>query len=169
MIYYSPASQAFALCRTGTLNLSYESLTSREAKAKLLEVEESDPEFWAELTQRDKSKITPPGVVKGKSVPEDMDVGGTEELHDDDSEVPTQAVVEHVVHGRVHRGVKLTESGGLVPSAEAESTEPNLAAIIEADANERAETEGNADEGLGRGKRKKIASTRYSGDEFWQH
>ncbi len=117
-------TKAFALCRVGNFNLSYKSLTSKEAKAKLLDVEENDPAFWAELTQRDKTSIATPGVIEGQPVPEDVDVGGTEEEFDDDSEVTTHAMVAHVVHGRLESGVKLTKQGDLVPSAEAESTEP---------------------------------------------
>ncbi len=111
-------------------------MTSKAAKAKLLDVEENDPEFWAELTQRDKSNIATPGVVEGQPVPEDTEVGGTEEMFDDDSEVPTHAVVAHVLHGRLQSGVKLTKQGDLVSSVEAESTEINHDEL-------KAKTEGN--------------------------
>ncbi len=58
----------------GALN-EFSWLTSKAAKAKLLDVEENDPKFWAELTQCDKLNIATPGVVKGQPVPEDTEVG----------------------------------------------------------------------------------------------
>ncbi len=53
-------------------------------------------------------------------------------MFDENSKVPTQAVVAHVVHGQLQSGVKLTKQGDLVPSAEAESMEPNHDEIAEA-------------------------------------
>ncbi|KAH9913097.1 uncharacterized protein B0H18DRAFT_852976, partial [Fomitopsis serialis] len=41
---------AFRFCAVGDLNLSYESLTSLETKRALLDLRQSDPEFYAEIT-----------------------------------------------------------------------------------------------------------------------
>ena len=38
--------QAFRCCAIGDLNLSYESLTSREMKQALLHLRQSDPDFY---------------------------------------------------------------------------------------------------------------------------
>ncbi len=84
-------------------------------------LKETDPEFWEELS---KSTQTVSSELKGESEPDDGD-GDDDGVVNDDSEVPTHAVVEHVVHNRLAKGVTVTETGALAPSAEAESAEPN--------------------------------------------
>ncbi len=125
-------------------------------------MKESDPEFWKELTQTPSSDEDVIGVRDGDPAPEDdMD----EDDMDDDSEIPTEKVVEHVVHGRLASGVKKTDRGDLVSCAEAETAEPEAEPELATEANPIA----NEPEGLGRGKRRKFKSTRYSGEEFWEH
>lgn len=41
--------KAFERCRVGPWNLSFDSVTSKEAIGALLEIQENKPEFWAEL------------------------------------------------------------------------------------------------------------------------
>lgn len=87
----------------------------------------------------------------------------------DDSEVPTWAVVEHVVHGRIAEGVKVSENGKLVPSGEAETAEPdpNVETGMPVDVDELRAVA--IKEELGKGKRRKKIQTKYSGDAFWRH
>ncbi len=54
---------------------------------------------------------------------------------DDDSEIPTEKVVEHVVHGRLASGVKKTDRGDLVSCAEAETAEPEAKPELATEAN----------------------------------
>ncbi|KAI1782136.1 hypothetical protein LXA43DRAFT_862600, partial [Ganoderma leucocontextum] len=46
----SIVKQAFRLCSAGAFNMSFESLTSLEARQALNELKTSDPAFYAEIT-----------------------------------------------------------------------------------------------------------------------
>ena len=81
---------------------------------------------------------------------------------EDDSGIPTWAVVNHVVHGRVAEGVKVTDAGKLVPATEVESSQPEPGDLAKAVSDVEAQE-------LGRGKRTKKAPRKYNGAEFWQH
>jgi hypothetical protein len=70
------------MCRTGNFDLSYDSLISYEARQKLRGLKTTDPEFWAELTQR----TGPVLEVPGETIVEDDET--TEPLVEDDSDLP---------------------------------------------------------------------------------
>ena len=68
------------MCRTGNFNLSYDSLTSYEARQKLRELKTTDPDFSNELIQK---TATEAADITNDDMPEDEDTG--EPLFEDDS------------------------------------------------------------------------------------
>ena len=79
---YVSRSQAFRLCQAGPFNLSFESLTSLEARQALNELRQSDPEFYTEIT----SGQTP------AAVPSDPDGEFAEDV--DEATVAIESIVE---------------------------------------------------------------------------
>jgi hypothetical protein len=143
------------MCRTGNFNLSYDSLTSYEARQKLRELKTTDPDFWNELTQK---TATEAADTTNDDVPEDEDI--SEPLFEDDSDLPCDVIIARV-HGSIPTGTTSTPDGNLVSTAVAESL----------DAGDETESLGIAGESsenaLGRGKRKVTKNKLYH--SFWRH
>jgi hypothetical protein len=135
--------------------LSYDSLISYEARQKLCNLKTTDPEFWAELTQR----TGPVLEVPGETVVEDDDM--TEPLFEDDSDLPCEMIVASVL-GSGPAGVVSTSNGDMVSTAAAKSIDntememPNHDCDVDVGVGD-----------LGRGKRKRTNNKLY--DSFWQH
>ena len=147
--------QAFQKCAVGDFNLSFESLRSREARDRLRELKVTDRELWDELTAYDRIDPVPGSDT---AVPEDKGAEeDTEEGVEDDSNVPLDAVIAHVVGNHSFAGIRiLPESGVLASSGEAE--------LSTADENGE-----SSKENLGRGKRKRVKRDlgKYNGEQFW--
>jgi hypothetical protein len=128
------------MCRAGEFNLSYASLTSREASKALHELVTVDPGFWAEITQpRSRGGIPhhhPPPLTSQQEESEDVEECAVD-IHGDDSEVPmTNVISAHTQYSDSmdcddngnndgnNDNDKLYivgEEGGLVSTADAES------------------------------------------------
>lgn len=150
------------MCRAGAFNLSYASLTSREALKALRELVTVDPVFWAEITQP-RSRGTPPALTPQQAQSEDLEEVAID-IHGDDSEVPMiDVVAAHTQHPSMDldrdRDDMLYvpgEEGGLMSTADAErtSTESVNGETVDASHVE------------GRGKRAKRPNVLYS-SSFW--
>jgi hypothetical protein len=143
-------NKAFEMCRTGNFNLSYDSLTSYEARQKLHDLETSDPEFWAQLTQKAETELTLP---VDEVLAEDEE--NADPVFDDDSDLPCEAIINGVL-GSSTRGVTSTATGNMVSTAAAESMNDG------ATGTSLDEEEGGNVAGLGRGKRKRTENRLYN-------
>ncbi|KAJ7358293.1 hypothetical protein DFH08DRAFT_802127 [Mycena albidolilacea] len=90
-------------------------------------------------------------------VAEDLEQHEDEEMGDDDSEIPTREVVEHVVtkktrKNRVVMGAKGGATVGLGSAGDAEDAEAEIVV---------------AEDGVETGKRKRRANPKYA--DFWRH
>jgi hypothetical protein len=146
------------MCRTKKWNLSYECLTSYEAREALRKMKTTDPEFWKELTMdalggTDKDDM---------GAEEDHEIGF--ELFDDDSDLPGEAIIAHVLEKGSPIGVTSNMQGDLMSAAQAESLEDD---IVEPSNSEPMVVD--EPEVLGVGKRKRKANTLYNSSQFWRH
>jgi len=125
------------MCKAGPFDLSYESLTSREARQALRDLPNTDPTFFAEISQPcSRSRHAVPILNDDQTAQEDSEVqyGGADAL--DDSDVPVPEVDAHQVElvskfqthstqedeeDLVHIYV-IHDEGGLSSVAEAEDT-----------------------------------------------
>ncbi len=146
--------QAFALCHIKDYNLSYESLTSVQARNHLWGLKTTDPAFWLELTLGETNG--PTIDTKNGRIPDD-----DEKLPDDgpdDSDVACTAIISQTLNAKAadseHSGLAVTESGRLSSSAVAEAFEAEC--VEEDDAN------------LGRGRHRKTKNWLYM-SEFWKY
>ena len=148
------------MCRTGSFNLSYESLTSYEARQKLRDLKSSDPEFWAELAR----KTTPDHNTEITAAADDDNEDFVEDdenidpLFEDDSDLPCNVVIASVL-GQQPRHVTATANGDLVSTRVAEYIDNEELSVVK----QKHETD------LGHSKRKKITNKLYSSKSFWRH
>lgn len=150
------------MCRTGDFNLSYDSLTSYEARQKLRNLKTTDSEFWDELTRKSAAGLI---IADEDNVAEDEE--NTDPFFEDDSDLPCDAIISTVL-GTNPVGVTLNATGDVVSAAAAESLDNDK--IDEMLPNEVAENNkaGETAE-MGRGKRKRTSNKLYSTNAFWQH
>ena len=137
-------------------NLSYECLTSFEAREALREMKEKDPAFWNKLTT---NKVQDLPAEKVSGLAEDQIVTTEEEDEDeDDSDVPIQTLIAMVVGDEMPDGVAARSSSSLmsIRAAESMSGYPVEEASGETD---------TVPEEKGRGKHKKMANRNYG--DFW--
>jgi hypothetical protein len=148
--------------------MSYESLTSYEARQKLRDLKDTDPKFWDQLTRK---AVPDVDIPSNEHIAEDEDVTGP--LFEDDSDLPCDVIVANVLGSQL-AGVKLTTSGDMTSMAAAELLETYRTEMVSDDV----EVEGNHDDAsgaelglgiLGRGKRKRTANRHYDSKSFWQH
>jgi hypothetical protein len=134
--------------------LSYESLTSREARQVLRDLPETRPAFFAELTQPSRRRQAP--ILKDVEVTEE-DADPYEDT-EEDSEVPLAVLIDRIHNpSQGSHGYKTDDDGRLVPIAEAEQAFVEEAGEISVEQTEAEQ---------GRGKQKKTANTMYSEDAF---
>ncbi|KAG6823766.1 hypothetical protein H0H92_009110, partial [Tricholoma furcatifolium] len=153
--------KAFAMCRAQDLDLSYACLTGFPVREKLRNLRSTDPDFWAELNHNQTESLPALEVV----LPEDQE---TEEdvmdgLFDDASEIPVDAVIEHMVNGNsteLTYGLTITMTGGLQLDSASEQLDATETDFIKNKSAEVVE---------GRGQRRKWANKLYSTGNFWQH
>jgi hypothetical protein len=133
--------------------LSYDSLTSREARQSLRELKTTNPELWEQLTKKPDPEIH----INATEADDEED----EVPLEDDSDLPCEAVITFV-GGKNLAGVEEDPSGALASSALAESinaTEEELGTV----------KVGMSEADCGRGKRKRTQNKLYSSDAFWRH
>jgi hypothetical protein len=143
--------------------MSYESLTSYEARQKLRDLKITDPEFWDQLTRKAVPDID---TLINEHITEDDD--DTNPLFEDDSDLSCGVIVANVL-GSQSAGVKLTTSGDMISTAAAESLEMYRTEIVSDDAEGKGDVASVVDLELGRGKRKRTANKFYDSKSFWQH
>jgi hypothetical protein len=149
--------QAFELCCVKGLNLSYQCLTSFEAREKLRNLKTTDPEFHSELV-KGKAKA---GVAEDEKAPEDEE---EDVENEDDSGLPCEVVIRQTLNKKLPSKVVHGADGQLMSSAVAES----LDAADEDDSRTRALAQANEEEDLGVGKRKRRPNKLYY-TNFWRH
>jgi hypothetical protein len=154
--------QAFEMCRAGKFNLSYESLTSFDARENLRNMKNTDLEFWIELT----------GDTGISDVDENIAQEGDPHLpditeFDDDSDLPCGAIIASVT-GLQH-SVDITRSadGDLLSSAQTEFLDGQMAEALSLGVTGSVGEHGV--EELGVGKRKRRGNTLYQSAVFWRH
>lgn len=109
------------MCRVNDFNLSYESLTGPEAWKILHSLPETDPAFFAELTQP-QSRVSAPVLTLDEACDEDVEVSELDNPGDD-SVVPLKAVLG-MVQGSMEDDDCFVpgDDWGFVSVAEAEAT-----------------------------------------------
>jgi hypothetical protein len=91
-------------------NLSFNSLTSVAARARLRELKETDPEFWRKLTNHTAENLIP---AENKPQPEDeVDPEDSDIMVDDldDSDVPIRVLVEELIEKNVCKGFMVADT-----------------------------------------------------------
>jgi hypothetical protein len=151
------------MCRTGDFNMSYDSLTSYDARQKLRDLKTTDSEFWDELTRKSAAGLI---IADEDNVAEDEE--NTDPFFEDDSDLPCDAIISTVL-GTHPVGVTLNATGDVVSAAAAESLDNDK--IDELLPNEVTENNDKAGETaeMGRGKRKRTSNKLYSTNAFWRH
>jgi hypothetical protein len=137
------------LCKAGDgFNLSFESLTSREALQLLWKIQTGEPELWEKI-----SCIHLPGGDDEAAIGEEP---AYPEVDEDDSCIPVNDILSHTESGGVVcNGIALNDNNQLVPSTESECYEVE-------------DIEGSEElPDYGRGKRQQVENRQYR--EFWQH
>jgi hypothetical protein len=138
-------------------DLSYESLTSHEARKVLRDLPATRPTFFAELTNPCRRQI--PVLDDGEAIEEDDD---TYDDAEEDSEIPLAVLLDRIHNPtQESNGYETDDNGRLVSTAEAERAFAEESGEVSAE---------QAEEEKGRGKRKKVANTLYAEDAFrwWQ-
>ncbi|KAH7903597.1 hypothetical protein BJ138DRAFT_1020371 [Hygrophoropsis aurantiaca] len=150
----------------GSFDLSYESLTSREAREVLRELPQTDPEFFKELTQ---SRRGPkPNLTTDEERLADSENDTQGEGISDDSEVPLSVVMQYVGEQEtlvVESTYKCDEDGQLLSTAESEETVMETSTAGDTDALNPSEKAPPKEE-MGRGKRRKLGNSHYADVAF---
>lgn len=109
------------MCKVNKFNLLYKSLTSSKTHQILRNLPDTDPEFFAELTQPH-SQVGAPVLMAEEAHNEDLEVSEVNS-YGDDTVVPLNAVLD-AVHGNLDDDNCFVpdEDGGLESIAEAEET-----------------------------------------------
>ena len=131
-------------------NLSFESLTSREALHALRDVQKNDIKTWERI----------------KTAQYRVEIHQADEEAEPPFAHAVDAVLQHIASGKlsVPHGYGADELGNLLAHNESESYERVLDDAVEPQVSVVEEVEIL---GEGRGKRRRIANTQYN--DFWQH
>ena len=163
MIHFWFLWQAWEMCHTGEFNLSYDSLTSPKTRQILRDLPITEPEFFAELSQRrSRVPLSADDILHEDREVSDIDVAG------DDCSVPLEAVLD-AMHGVLPRldSEAMFEEGpdGVISRAEAEETliEEVDGVVIDATSSVAQEE--------GRGKRKKFWNRHFeqAALKYWEN
>ena len=135
------------MCRIGTFNASQASLTSADALAALRNLPISNPTLYKQFTGETEDTTTveldEPAFFENEEV-------------DDDSDIPMDMILSHVMEEGLGPGFEVNDEGRIERTGVAEDVETEIAAVA-------------APLILGRGKRTKTTSTRYSTLAWEQH
>ncbi len=148
------------MCKVREWNLSFECLTGPKMRAALRDMKNTDPTFWAELTQSTK-KLCPDEAV---AQPED-EIDELEDLQLDDSNIPIELVVENMVLGTCSSGVLQQDDGGLMSVCTAENVDLADGSNGGVDEGEKK----NEEKPMGVGKRERKPNKWYNSKDFWKH
>jgi hypothetical protein len=142
-------------------NLSFESLSSRDALQRLRDVQRNEPDLWEQIMTR-QYQLPEQRAIEDSEPPFTDDTDGA-----DGSDVTVEAVTKHIADGDqdVPAGYSLDHDGSLITHNESEVYESEIAQDAQADvSNEGKEVEAPH---FGRGKRTRTANTLYN--NFWSH
>ncbi|TDL14855.1 hypothetical protein BD410DRAFT_845671 [Rickenella mellea] len=152
--------KAFAGCKSGEFNLSFESITSPDALQTLRDIQKNEPLVWEKIHLRADSIIQADGE----------DEPAFNDCPDDDSAVTIDHLVE-LRNGKkfLNAHVAQEDDGHLRSSGAAEDPFDNDAYLDGPADNEEDGSELDAEEveELGRGKRRRVGTKKYN--EFWRH
>ena len=125
----------------------------------------TDPEFWEELTRGQPDEQLPDVA---ETLQEDLEFDTELEDKDaDDSDVSMRTLITALTSEDVPETVGFRKSGTLTSLADAENPDLDEGMLPLAEANVEISTVPSGE--VGRGKRRKFASKRYNGEEFWRH
>ncbi|KAJ7158959.1 hypothetical protein C8R43DRAFT_994554 [Mycena crocata] len=139
----------------GGLNLSFECMTSFETNERLVNLRTENTQLWNDFQTKSTRDYCP---GNNEEVAEDQELQEDEEMGDDDSEIPTREVIEHVVTKKTskNRKVKAAEGNASVGLGSSGAAEDADAEVIAAD-----------EDALATGKRKRRPNQQYV--NFWRH
>jgi len=135
------------MCRVGIFNASQASLTSADALLALRNLPKSNPTLYKQFTGEAEETVT---------VEPDEPTFFENEVIDDDSDIPMDVILSHIMDEGVGRGFEANGEGNIERCGVAEDVETEIAAVAPPLI-------------LGRGKRTKTTSTRYSTLVWEQH
>jgi hypothetical protein len=148
-------------------NLSFDSLTSREALQRLRDVQKNEPDLWTKISTRQYKLAKQDDIMDTDQEPAFTDDADTS----DGSDVPVEAILQHIVDGGENppAGYSVDPNGLLTPHNESEVYESEVAGNAHvAEASNTGEGEESKEmPRFGRGQRKRIANTLYN--DFWSH
>lgn len=135
------------MCRIGDFNASQASLTSADALMALRNLPKSNPTLYKQFTgEMDDTAMTEP----------EEPAFFENEVIDDDSDIPMDVILSHIMDEGVGHGFEANDEGGIERIGVAEEVEAEIAVVAPPLI-------------LGRGKRTKTTSTRYSTLAWEQH
>jgi hypothetical protein len=140
--------QAFKMCRVGDFNGSQASLTSVDVLTALRNLPKSNPALYKQFTGETEGTMT----VNEPEEPAFFE----NEVIDDDSDIPMDVILSHIMEEGIGHGFEAKDDGQIERTGIAEDVESEIAAVA-------------APLILGRGKRTKTTSTRYSTLAWEQH
>jgi hypothetical protein len=146
----------------GGLNLSFDCMTSFDANEHLINLKNDNPKLWNDLQTKSTREYCP---CDDEEVAEDLAPHEDEEMGDDDTEIPTREVIQHIVTNRVRKGrqqkAKTSTSGvGLVSTGDADDVDAEVLAEDVAPPKDEPAVGGPS-------KRKHCPNTKYT--DFWRH
>jgi hypothetical protein len=134
------------MCCIGSFNCSQASLISADALAALQDLPKSNPNLYKQFSGECEDKLT----IDALDSKEEPAFFEGEEI-DDDSDIPMDVILSQVMKKGLGQGFETNEDGQIKRTGIAEDIDAEIeAAVI-----------------LGRGKRRKTASTRYT--SAWEH
>jgi hypothetical protein len=143
------------MCKAGEgLNLSFESITSRETLLLLRDIQKNKPELWNKITSL---QYTAADADDDLEEPPN-DVSDEDEI-EDEIDVPVDVVMEYMCSG-----------GTIVPEGFVVGSNGALRVKNDSEEYEQEEVvEQPEEEEYGRGKRRAVANKRYNEVNFWRH
>jgi len=142
------------MCKAGNFDLSFESITSREALALLRETQKTNADTWNKITS---SQYRPAEEASDEDTEHDTD----NEEPEDDIEVPVDVVMAYMCSG----GTVIPE--GFVVGSDGALRVDNASEEYNQEVTEGDEAETHKEVEYGRGKRRAVANQQYDG--FWRH
>lgn len=144
------------MCTVRGFNLSFESLIGFEARSRLQDLKNADPEFWKELTGSNEQDVAEIAKIEDENHEEEPNFN-------DDSDLPCAAIVADVLGQNAPSGVGVDADGKLMLTVEAQKLTFEVLPAVEV-------MNGTDEDGeeLGRGRRKRKPNTLYA-HLFWRH
>ncbi|KAG0701718.1 hypothetical protein DFH29DRAFT_1000029 [Suillus ampliporus] len=147
------------MCTVRGFNLSFECLVGFQARDRLRNLKNTDPEFWKELTGPNEQDVD----VSMDTTKIEDETHQEEPNFDDDSDLPCTAIVADVLGQNAPSGIAVDADGKLTSTVEAEKL---MFEVLPAVGVSSIDDEDG--EELGHGRRKRKPNTLYA-HSFWRH